>query len=153
MTHDPLCPQQPRDDGATLTLLDGRPVYCACDLIAKVRQDERERAGIEQKTPTAKYPFTTRVRQSTHDHLCPQPVRELSRPGLTVIAGSCHCATIAKVREEEAMARRDELLRQGEERMLRWAIKTVESIGLAETSTGEYLSRRAVLAALRALQP
>ena len=45
------------------------------------------------------------------------------------------------------------LLRQGEERMLRWAIKTVESIGLAETSTGEYLSRRAVLAALRALQP
>ena len=95
MTHDPLCPQQPRDDGATLTLLDGRPVYCACDLIAKVRQ-------------------------------------------------------------EEANARRDELLRQGEERMLRWAIKTVESISQAETSTlthGQYLSRRSVLAALRALQP
>lgn len=36
----------------------------------------------------------------THDHLCPQPVRELSRPGLTVIAGTCHCATIAKVRED-----------------------------------------------------
>jgi hypothetical protein len=65
MTHDPLCPQQPRDDGATLTLLDGRPVYCACDLIAKVRQDERERAGIEQTVPSPDYPFTTRVRQST----------------------------------------------------------------------------------------
>jgi hypothetical protein len=89
----------------------------------------------------------------THDPLCPQPVQELSRPGLTVIAGTCHCATIAKVREEEAMARRDELLRQGEERMLRWAIKTVESIGQTETSHGQYLSRRAVLAALRALQP
>lgn len=93
MTHDPLCPQQPRDDGATLTLLDGRPVYCACDLIAKLRE------------------------------------------------------------QEKANARRDELLRQGEERMLRWAIKTVESIGQAETSTGEYLSRMAVLAALRSLQP
>ena len=41
MTHDPLCPQQPRDDGATLTLLDGTPVYCACALIAKVRQDQQ----------------------------------------------------------------------------------------------------------------
>ena len=65
----------------------------------------------------------------------------------------CACHIIAEVREEEANAKRDELLREGEERMLRWAIKTVESIGLAETSTGEYLSRRAVLAALRALQP
>ena len=36
-----------------------------------------------------------------HDPLCPQPVQELSRPGLTVIAGTCHCATIAKVREDE----------------------------------------------------
>ena len=32
-------------------------------------------------------------------------------------------------------------------------VTELESIGLAETSTGEYLSRRAVLAALRALQP
>jgi hypothetical protein len=37
----------------------------------------------------------------THDPLCPQPVRELSRPGLTVIAGTCHCATITKVRQDE----------------------------------------------------
>jgi hypothetical protein len=36
-----------------------------------------------------------------HDPLCPQPVAALSRPGLTVIAGSCHCKTIAKVREQE----------------------------------------------------
>lgn len=42
MTHDPLCPQQPRPDRNTLTMLDGTPVYCACDLIAKVRQDERQ---------------------------------------------------------------------------------------------------------------
>ena len=61
MTHDPLCPQQPRSDGATLTMLDGTPIYCACDLIAKVRQDERERAGIEQTTPSWKYSFTTAV--------------------------------------------------------------------------------------------
>ena len=61
MTHDPLCPQQPRDDGATLTLLDGRPVYCACDLIAKVRQDEREKARIRQARPSWKYPFTMAV--------------------------------------------------------------------------------------------
>ena len=39
MTHDPLCPQQPRDDGTTLTMLDGKPVYCTCALIAKVRED------------------------------------------------------------------------------------------------------------------
>ena len=39
MTHDPLCQQQPRDDGTTLTMLDGRPVYCTCALIAKVRED------------------------------------------------------------------------------------------------------------------
>ena len=38
--HDPLCPQQPRDDGTTLTMLDGKPIYCLCDLIAKVREDE-----------------------------------------------------------------------------------------------------------------
>jgi hypothetical protein len=42
-------------------MLDGTPIYCACDLIAKVREDERERAGIEQKTPTPEYPFTTVV--------------------------------------------------------------------------------------------
>ena len=83
----------------------------------------------------------------THDPRC--PALRYAVLGERV----CACHIIAEVREEEANAKRDELLRQGEERMLRWAIKTVESIGLAETSTGEYLSRRAVLAALRALQP
>jgi len=43
MTHDLLCPQQPRSDGATLTMLDGTPIYCACDLIAKARADQTER--------------------------------------------------------------------------------------------------------------
>jgi hypothetical protein len=83
----------------------------------------------------------------THDPRCPA-LRY-------VVLGErvCACHIIAEVREEEANVKRDELLRQGEERMLRWAIATVECIGLAETSTGEYLSRRAVLAALRALQP
>lgn len=78
----------------------------------------------------------------THDPRCPA----LRYPVLGERV--CSCEIIA-----EANAKRDELLRQGEERMLRWAIRTVESIGLAETSSGEYLSRRAVLAALRALQP
>jgi hypothetical protein len=78
----------------------------------------------------------------THDPRC--PALRYAVLGERV----CSCEIIA-----EANAKRDELLRQGEERMLRWAIRTVESIGLAETSTGEYLSRRAVLAALRALQP
>ena len=83
----------------------------------------------------------------THDPRC--PALRYAVLGERV----CACHIIAEVREEEANAKRDELLRQGEERMLRWAIATVESIGLAETSTGEYLSRREVLAALRALQP
>ena len=83
----------------------------------------------------------------THDPRC--PALRYAVLGERV----CACHIIAEVREEEANAKRDELLRQGEERMLRWAIATVESIGLAETSTGEYLSRRSVLAALRALQP
>ena len=78
----------------------------------------------------------------THDPRC--PALRYAVLGERV----CSCEIIA-----EANAKRDELLRQGEERMLRWAIRTVESIGLAETSTGEYLSRRSVLAALRALQP
>ena len=34
---------------------------CRCDIIAKVRQDERERAGIEQTVPSYEYPFTTVV--------------------------------------------------------------------------------------------
>jgi len=42
MTHDPLCPQQPRADGATLQMLDGKVIYCACDLISKVRANKRE---------------------------------------------------------------------------------------------------------------
>jgi hypothetical protein len=83
----------------------------------------------------------------THDPRC--PALRYAVLGERV----CACHIIAEICEEEANAKRDELLREGEERMLRWAIKTVESIGLAETSTGEYLSRRAVLAALRALQP
>ena len=56
MTHDPLCPMSSKVIAGDV---------CDCDLIAKVRQDERERAGIEQTVPTPKYPFTTRVRQST----------------------------------------------------------------------------------------
>jgi len=36
MTHDPLCPQQPRADGATLEMRNGKVVYCGCDLIAEV---------------------------------------------------------------------------------------------------------------------
>jgi len=83
----------------------------------------------------------------THDPRC--PALRYAVLGERV----CACHIIAEICEEEANTKRDELLRQGEERMLRWAIKTVESIGLAETSTGEYLSRRAVLAALRALEP
>lgn len=39
MNHDPLCSQQPRPDGNTLTMSDGVPIFCQCDLIAKVRQD------------------------------------------------------------------------------------------------------------------
>jgi len=34
--HDPLCPQQPRADGATLKMRNGKVVYCGCDLIAEV---------------------------------------------------------------------------------------------------------------------
>ena len=34
--HDPLCPQQPRADGATLEMRNGKVVYCGCDLIAEV---------------------------------------------------------------------------------------------------------------------
>jgi len=34
--HDPLCPQQPRADGATLVMRNGKVVYCGCDLIAEV---------------------------------------------------------------------------------------------------------------------
>jgi len=39
MNHDPLCSQQPRPDGNTLTMSDGVPIFCQCDLIDKVRQD------------------------------------------------------------------------------------------------------------------
>lgn len=40
MNHDPLCSQQPRPDGNTLTMSDGVPIFCLCDLIDKVREDE-----------------------------------------------------------------------------------------------------------------
>lgn len=56
--HDPLCP-------ALKCIDSGCDECCRCDLIDKVRQDERERAGIEQTVPSPDYPFTTRVRQST----------------------------------------------------------------------------------------
>jgi len=46
VAHDRLCPQQPRSDGATLTMLDGTPIYCACDLIAKARAESVDRAII-----------------------------------------------------------------------------------------------------------
>jgi len=46
MSHDHLCPQQARSDGNTLTMLNGKPVLCSCDLIAKVREDER---ALEEK--------------------------------------------------------------------------------------------------------
>lgn len=39
MKHNPLCSQQPRPDGNTLTMSDGVPIFCLCDLIDKVRQD------------------------------------------------------------------------------------------------------------------
>ncbi len=52
--HDPLCP-------AMNCIDSGCDECCRCPLIAKVRQDERERAGIEQTVPSWKYPFTTRV--------------------------------------------------------------------------------------------
>ena len=80
----------------------------------------------------------------THDDLCPSRIGD-----------DCQCRLIAMVREEQDSARGD-LLYEGEKRMLSWAIKTVEFIDQAETSTlthGQYLSRRAVLAALRALEP
>lgn len=44
-----------------------------------------------------------------HDPFCPQPLRHLSRPGLTVINGPCDCALIAKVRQDE----RDTAYEQG----------------------------------------
>ena len=59
MTHDPICPQ---GGGASITTTDGLGDFpCLCDLIGKVRQDERERAGIEQTVPSYEYPFSTAV--------------------------------------------------------------------------------------------
>ena len=52
MTHDPLCPMWSKVWAGDV---------CDCDLIAKVRKDERERAGIEQTVPSHEYPFTTVV--------------------------------------------------------------------------------------------
>ncbi len=87
----------------------------------------------------------------THDPLCPQPVQELSRPGLTVIAGTCHCATIAKVREDER-ANVTKAFLEGQRDMLAKCISAVRWVELI-SAADEYLSRRSVLAALRALQP
>ena len=68
MTHDPLCDH---DDLCPMKheQFPKHPLENCwrCDLIAKVRQDERERAGIEQTVPSYEYPFTTRVRQATPD--------------------------------------------------------------------------------------
>jgi hypothetical protein len=116
MTHDPLCPYEygPK-------FHDRCPM---CRLIAKVRQDERERAGIEQTVPSHEYPFTTRVRQATPDD------------GQSVILAS-------ECEKRIAEAQRDMLAK------CIAAVRWVELISAA----GEYLSRREVLAALRALQP
>ena len=46
MIHEPRCPKQPRSDGATLTMQDGVPVLCECDLIAKARVESLNRAII-----------------------------------------------------------------------------------------------------------
>ena len=54
MTHDPLCP-------GWFDTVDGQMECDACELIAKVRQDEREKARIRQARPSWKYPFTTSV--------------------------------------------------------------------------------------------
>jgi len=83
----------------------------------------------------------------THDHLCPQPVRELSRPGLTVIAGTCHCATIAKVREDErdgiqAVRLRtlfnEQGYRDGQRDMLAKCITAVEEIIPDDSDNGSW---------------
>lgn len=59
MIHDHLCPQ---GSGASITTTDGLGDFpCLCDLIARVREDERERAGIRQTRPSWKYPFTRAV--------------------------------------------------------------------------------------------
>jgi len=52
--HDALCP-------AMNCIDSGCGDCCHCELIAKVRQDERERAGIEQTVPSYEYPFSTAV--------------------------------------------------------------------------------------------
>ena len=58
MTHDQLCPYRegPKWDD-----------FCPmCRLIARVREDERQRAGIRQARPSWKYPvpLAPTVRQS-----------------------------------------------------------------------------------------
>ena len=62
MTHDPLCDH---DDLCPMKheQFPKHPLENCwqCDLIAKVRQDERERAGIEQTVPSYEYPFSTAV--------------------------------------------------------------------------------------------
>jgi hypothetical protein len=59
MTHDPLCLAFDRPPS-------WEPEMCVCDLIDKVREDERERAGIRQKEASWKYPvpLAPTVRQS-----------------------------------------------------------------------------------------
>jgi hypothetical protein len=54
MSHDSLCP-------GWFDTVDGQMECDACELIAKVRQDEREKARIRQARPSWKYPFTMAV--------------------------------------------------------------------------------------------
>jgi hypothetical protein len=59
MMHDPLCPNIAEWYDEETAILWG--TICHCGLIAKVRQDERERAGIQQTVPSHEYPFSTSV--------------------------------------------------------------------------------------------
>lgn len=54
MTHDPLCP-------GWFDTMNGQAECEACELIAKVRQDEQAKAGIRQAQPSWKFPFTATV--------------------------------------------------------------------------------------------
>lgn len=54
MSHDSLCP-------GWFDTVDGQMECDACELIAKVREDEREKVRIRQARPSWKYPFTTSV--------------------------------------------------------------------------------------------
>lgn len=54
LIHDPLCP-------GWFDTLNGQAECDACQLIAKVRQDEQAKAEIQQAQPSWKFPFTATV--------------------------------------------------------------------------------------------